>query len=103
LLKPDGQGDDSLKVQFRTAAHRFQLIDESGYRSVIVRYGDSPMLIGRLRKEGPERWLMRRLQRYAVSLPHYQFQKLLGNGDLAEVWTVALKSAATSRASRDRR
>ena len=44
LLKPDGQGDDPLKVQFRTAAQRFQLIDESGYRSVIVRYGDSPSI-----------------------------------------------------------
>lgn len=81
LLKANGQGE----VQFRTAAQRFQLIDESGYRSVIVRYGDSPTLIGRLHKEGPKRWLMRKLQRYAVSLPDYQFKKLLGNGDLHEV------------------
>jgi CRISPR-associated endonuclease/helicase Cas3 len=86
LLKPDGQGDDQLKVQFRTAAQRFQLIDESGYRSVIVRYGDSPALIGRLQKEGPERWLMRKLQRYTVSLPEYQFKKLLNNGDVREVY-----------------
>jgi CRISPR-associated endonuclease/helicase Cas3 len=86
LLKPDGQGDDQLKVQFRTAAQRFQLIDESGYRSVIVRYGDSPGLIGRLQKEGPERWLMRKLQRYVVSLPEYQFKKLAGNGDVREVY-----------------
>lgn len=86
LLKPDGQGEDQLKVQFRTAAQRFQLIDESGYRSVIVRYGDSPALIGRLQKEGPERWLMRKLQRYTVSLPNYQFQKLLGNGDVREIY-----------------
>lgn len=86
LLKPDGQGDDALKVQFRTAAQRFQLIDESGYRSVIVRYGDSPVLIGRLLKEGPERWLMRKLQRYTVSLPEYQFKKLLSRGDVREVY-----------------
>jgi len=80
LLKANGQGE----VQFRTAARLFQLIDESGDRSVIVRYGDSPMLIGRLKKEGPERWLMRKLQRYTVSLPEYQFKKLLGNGDVRE-------------------
>jgi CRISPR-associated endonuclease/helicase Cas3 len=85
LLKPDGQADDQLKVQFRTAAQRFQLIDESGYRSVIVRYGDSPALIGKLQKDGPERWLMRKLQRFTVSLPDYQFKKLLGNGDVREV------------------
>ncbi len=82
LLKANGQGE----VQFRTAAQRFQLIDESGYRSVIVRYSDSPVLIGRLQKEGPERWLMRKLQRFTVSLPDYQFEKLLGNGDVREVY-----------------
>jgi CRISPR-associated endonuclease/helicase Cas3 len=86
LLKPDGQGEDQLKVQFRTAAQRFQLIDESGYHSILVRYDDSPALIGRLQKEGPERWLMRKLQRYTVSLPEYQFQKLLSNGDLQEMY-----------------
>lgn len=83
LLKANGQ----VEVQFRTAAKRFQLIDESGYRSVFVRYGNSPTLIGRLQKEGPERWLMRKLQRYTVSLPDYQFQKLLGNGDVREVYS----------------
>jgi len=86
LLKPDGEGDDQLKVQFRTVAQRFQLIDESGYSSVIVRYGDSPVLIGKLQKDGPERWLMRKLQRYTVSLPEYQFKKLLNNGDVKEVY-----------------
>jgi CRISPR-associated endonuclease/helicase Cas3 len=43
-------------------------------------------LIGSLRKEGPKRWLMRKLQRYTVSLPDYQFKKLLGNGDVREVY-----------------
>ena len=87
LLTPQGGNDDPLKVQFRTAAQRFRLIDESGYRSILVRYGDSPGLLGRLRKEGPERWLMRKLQRYTVSLPEYQFQKLLANGDVFEIYT----------------
>lgn len=86
LLKPDGSGDDQLKVQFRTAAQRFRLIDESGHRSILVRYGESPALIGRLQKEGLERWLMRKLQRYTVSLPEYQFRKLLNNGDISEIY-----------------
>jgi len=86
LLTPQGGNDDPLKVQFRTAAHHFRLIDESGYRSILVRYGESPALIGRLQKEGPERWLMRKLQRYTVSLPEWQFQKLLANGDVSEVY-----------------
>lgn len=87
LLKPDGDGDDPLKVQFRTAAQRFRLIDDSSDCNIIVRYGDSPGLIGRLQKEGPERWLSRKLQRYTVSLPDHQFQKLLNNGDVTEIWT----------------
>ena len=87
MLKPDGDGDDQLKVQFRTAAQRFRLIDDSSDCSIIVRYGDSPSLIGHLEKEGPERWLMRKLQRYTVSLPDHQFQKLLNNGDVTEIWT----------------
>ena len=86
LLSPQGGNDDPLKVQFRTAAQRFRLIDESGYRSILVRYGESPALIGRLRKEGPERWLMRKLQRYAVLLPEHQFQKLLVDGDICEIY-----------------
>ena len=86
LLNPQGGNDDSLKVQFRTAAERFRLIDESGYRSILVRYGESPALIGRLRKEGPERWLMRKLQRYTVSLPQHQFLKLLLGGDVYEIY-----------------
>ena len=86
LLNPQGGNDDPLKVQFRTAAERFRLIAESGYRSILVRYGESPALLGRLRKEGPERWLMRKLQRYTVSLPEHQFQKLLTDGDLCEIY-----------------
>ena len=86
LLTPQGGNDDPLKVQFRTAAQHFRLIDESGYQSVIVRYDDSPGLIGRLQKEGPERWLMRKLQRYTVSLPKHQFRKLVNNGDVMEIW-----------------
>ena len=86
LLHPQGGNDDPLKVQFRTAAERFRLIDESGYRSILVRYGESPALLDRLRKEGPERWMMRKLQRYTVSLPERQFQKLLVDGDLCEIY-----------------
>ena len=85
LLQPQGGNDDPLKVQFRTAAEHFRIIDESGDRSILVHYGESPVLIGRLRKEGPERWLMRKLQRYTVSLPEHQFQKLLADGDVREI------------------
>lgn len=86
LLKPEGQGDDALKVQFRSAAQRFQLIDESGYQSLIVCYGKSIDFIEQLKQAGPERWLMRKLQRYTINLPKYQFQHLLNQGDVIEVY-----------------
>lgn len=91
LLKVDG---DSLGcVGLREAARRFQLIDdeETGYRSVFVPYRRGPddthfaTLVGLLRKDGPARWLLRKLQRYAVSLPGYQFKALQQRGDVEEV------------------
>ena len=85
LLHPQGGNDDPLKVQFRTAAQCFRLIDGSGYQSILVQYEEGRALIDRLRKGGPERWLMRKLQRYTVSLPEHQFQKLLADGDVREI------------------
>ncbi len=81
LLKPD----DNLGVQFRTAANRFRLIEESGYRPVLVRYGNNDVLLGKLKKEGPERWLMRKLQRYTVNVSEYHFKALLEGGDIREI------------------
>jgi CRISPR-associated endonuclease/helicase Cas3 len=75
------------QVQFRTAAERFKLIEESGYQSIFVYYDEaSRTLIGRLQKEGPERWLMRKLQRYCVNVPQYQFKELQKNGDVREAY-----------------
>lgn len=91
-------------VGLRRAAEKFRLIDneESGYRSVYVPYRRNPddtafdILIGSLRKDGPERWLMRKLQRYAVSLPGSQFGLLERRGDVEEIVPGAflLRSAA---------
>jgi CRISPR-associated endonuclease/helicase Cas3 len=80
-------------VGLRRAADAFKLIDneETGYRSVYVpyRHPDKPKafeaLIGSLRKDGPARWLLRKLQRYAVSLPGYQFRALLDRRDIEEI------------------
>jgi len=88
---------DELEVQFRSVAAKFNLVDESGYQPVFVPYGEeSPALLGKLKKDGPERWLMRKLQRYSVSLPQYQFKKMLERGDVREIWPgmFALSSAA---------
>jgi CRISPR-associated endonuclease/helicase Cas3 len=38
-----------------------------------------------LRKQGPERWLMRKLQRYTVTIHRREAHKLLSQGDIEEI------------------
>ena len=54
--------------------------------SVVVRYAAHRDAIEKwlatLAAEGPQRWLMRKLQRYTVSIPKRQADKLLQQGSL---------------------
>jgi CRISPR-associated endonuclease/helicase Cas3 len=76
----------TLGVQFRTAAERFRLIDDKDSATVVVRYDDHreeiEKLLGILAAEGPARWLMRKLQRYTVSIHKRVADKMLAQGDL---------------------
>ncbi len=80
-LAPDGE----LRFSFYTAAQKFKLIDDKQYAPVIVRYEEGEDLIGLLKKKGPERWLMRKLQRHVVNLPRYVHTKLRNEGAIMEV------------------
>lgn len=84
LLVKDVNPD--LHIQFRTAAEKFKLIDDGGRRPVFVLYGESPELLERLRRWGPNRDLMRGLQRYTVNINARLALQLLGDGLLEEVW-----------------
>ena len=82
----------SLAVNFRTAAERFRLIDDSNQAGVVVLYrgqdgNDDTVdrLVAKIRKSGPERWLLRTLQRYIVNLYHHDIQRLLTQGDIEEL------------------
>jgi CRISPR-associated endonuclease/helicase Cas3 len=70
------------QIQFRTAAAKFRLIPDEGQRAVFVLWGEGAELIGLLKKIGPNRDLMRRLQRHSVTLYDRQWKKLLASGDL---------------------
>lgn len=72
-------------IYFRTAAERFRLIDDSLLKTVLVRYGEGETLIDLLKSKGPERWMMRKLQRYTVSVYNADFNKMLGEGIIEEV------------------
>ena len=78
---------DEQRVQFRTAAHRFHLIDDRNSHTVYVRYDDhAEKLLDKL-KYHPTRELFRKLQRYSVTLYDYQFQKMHEQGAVEEINT----------------
>ncbi|MDP2599630.1 MAG: CRISPR-associated helicase Cas3' [Deltaproteobacteria bacterium] len=81
----DLKGDGKLNIQFRTAADKFRMID-SKQMPVIVRYGEGAKWIEVLKKGGPKKWLLRKLQRYIVNVPIYVHQKLQVTGDVVEVY-----------------
>lgn len=85
ILK-DLEPDSELRFSFYTAAAKFKLIDDKQYAPVIVRYEEGEDLIGLLKNMGPERWLMRKIQRYVVNLPVYIHKKLRNEGAVSEIY-----------------
>ena len=75
-----------LAVKFRTAAGAFRLIDDAESVTVVVRYAAHQAhiesLLNTLATEGPQRWLMRKLQRYTVTIPQRLATPMLNQGDL---------------------
>ena len=75
-------------VMFRTAAEGFRLIDEQEGATVFVRYRREAnddtigMWLNTLKKNGPDRWVLRKLQRYGVTLYNTDLQRLLKQGDI---------------------
>jgi CRISPR-associated endonuclease/helicase Cas3 len=78
--------EDCVKIQFRTVAANFKLIDDQAQQSVIVRYGKVvDRLLNEVRIVGPTRDNMRRLQRYTVNLPVWLAEKMKTDGLLEEI------------------
>lgn len=78
--------DRDLAVSFRTAAEQFQLIDDRESALVVVWYearrDDIDSWLATLASQGPERWLMRKLQRFTVSIHQRVADKMLSQGSL---------------------
>lgn len=85
------QGPDArdFNLQFRTAASLFSLIDDAGQKPIVVwfkrRTSDSRVLLGNLSTIGPNRALMRKLQRYTVNVPERVWKALQEQGAIAEL------------------
>lgn len=80
---------NSLKMQFKTAANDFRLIDDDSQKSVIVWYEDAEVnsqeLIRKLEMVGPKRSIMRRLQRCTVNIPKNYWSELQKIGYIQEI------------------
>lgn len=91
-LRPDAKAN-SLPIRFRDAADGFKLIDDKDAATVLVRYcgprarDDVNALIGLLERDGPSRWLLRKLQRYGVTIYSHDIRRLLAAGDITEIAT----------------
>lgn len=76
------------KLQFRTLARYFHLIDDQAQKGLIVSYrgknAESDSLIDRLQSGYIDRNLLRRLQRFTVSVPICLLAIVLENGMVAE-------------------
>lgn len=82
LLKPDTL---ECGIQFRTAAEKFRIIDDKAQKTILVRYGEGEKFIGMLKSMGPERWLLRKLQRYSVNVYNRDFITLLSQGAIEQI------------------
>lgn len=89
LLEVEGS---TLAVNFRSAADKFRLIPDEDSMPIVVYYrgtdGQDDSIdkwLATLRKSGPERWLMRKLQRYTVNLRRNEALPLLNQGDIEEI------------------
>ena len=74
----------NFQFQFREAAAAFRMIDDKASATVIVRYGGNDALVKSLLAVGPKRDIMRRLQRYTVSIPRHTLMRLREKGFIEE-------------------
>lgn len=79
-LAPDAE----CRFSYRQAAAKFRIVDQSTYAPVFVRRRGNAALLELLVKTGPERWLMRKLQRHIVNVPRYLVDRMVRSGEVEE-------------------
>lgn len=84
--------DNLLQFNFRTAARKFRLIDDEDQVSLLVpyqlideRHAHLAALITKLSQGETDRWLMRAMQRYTVTIRKRQLTDLERQGDVKEL------------------
>jgi CRISPR-associated endonuclease/helicase Cas3 len=87
LLKPE---PPQVGIQFRSASEAFRIIDDKNQRTIVVPYGEGEGFIDLLRNakksgKGFEIKLLRKLQRYTISVYSDQFFTMQKRGSLEEI------------------
>lgn len=85
LLDPTKNDRSECSIYFRTASDLFRLIDDRGQKQIFVRYQHGNELIDRIKEHGPDRIIMRKLQRYVVNVSINEFNKLRLSGAVEEI------------------
>jgi CRISPR-associated endonuclease/helicase Cas3 len=76
-----------LGIQFRSAAEAFHIIDDKNQRTIVVPYKKGVMYIRLLKKNlVPAKKLLRKLQRYTITIYVNQFNKMQRRGSLEEIF-----------------
>ena len=86
LLDLKANDPKESSIYFRTAAKKFKIIDDSQIKTIFVRYGLGSELIDRLKAQGPDRRLLRQLQRYTVNIYNQSFDEMLKRRALEEAY-----------------
>lgn len=73
-------------LNLRTAGNEFKVIDDRDREPVLVSYASNSPLLEKLRADGPKRDLLRRLQRFTVSLSRHDAASARENGLLEELY-----------------
>jgi CRISPR-associated endonuclease/helicase Cas3 len=68
---------------FKDAAEDFKMIDDSSF-PIVVYYGDGCTYIEELKDKGANRFLLRKLQNYSVSVREKDFKELAKSGRIEE-------------------
>jgi len=74
---------ERFAFDFRAAAERFRMIDDQT-KAVFVPFGKGQALIEQLRKDGPYRTLLRKLQRFTVGIYPQVYAQVVGS-DIEEL------------------
>jgi CRISPR-associated endonuclease/helicase Cas3 len=74
----------SVQFYFRTASKMFKLIDDSS-QPLFVNYKEGSKWMDELRHNGPNRMILRKLQRYTVNISIRYFEKMKSEGMVEEL------------------